>query len=378
MSTLIHPIKEKIKLSEYLGIHLDNPRTNEEILLVEEYLKSSMSVDGVMSIPPYDDDVPENHVSLTIEEFLLAFLKYHSNDEYVREIANSYKRENIFRILASIWIIIRFDDEGSIQELKQIKKEHTDYPTVTILEDEHPLVRNERLLESYIHLLSLLTFEHGYRGISFFLAKHDEITSGFPSKRIANLFINFGLMYFPFRRPSDDPDSPADFSEIVNDLVHFAELLDNQLISEEKEKIEYVANLLKTAGSYVDDEKLKLVVLVSIVELLLTHNPNFNRFNVEDSISKQFQLKASIVIFNESPTTGISEIKKRLKTIYQQRSNIAHGNFNELSKYINNICKIEGKEEYFEDLIIDMYWYVLLILKKYLNDPEYINFLREN
>ena len=59
-------------------------------------------------------------------------------------------------------------------------------------------------------------------------------------------------------------------------------------------------------------------MLISIIELLLTHSPNNNRFNVEDSINKQFQLKAGIVI-NKYDKTQLAEIRNRLKYFYSLR-----------------------------------------------------------
>lgn len=119
-------------------------------------------------------------------------------------------------------------------------------------------------------------------------------------------------------------------------------------------------------------------MLTSIIELLLTHNPDFNRFNVEDSINKQFQLKASILIYLNDKRVDINAVKSRLKIIYQQRSNIAHGNFSAVNKYINSLSKKEGKEEYFDDIVVDLYKYVRAILEKYLKDLKLIDFLKEN
>ena len=119
-------------------------------------------------------------------------------------------------------------------------------------------------------------------------------------------------------------------------------------------------------------------MLTSIIELLLTHNPDFNRFNVEDSISKQFQLKASILIYLNDKTVDINGVKSRLKTIYQQRSNIAHGNFAAVNKYISSLSKKEGKEEYFDELVVDLYKYLRAILEEYLKDIRFVDFLKEN
>ncbi len=145
-----------------------------------------------------------------------------------------------------------------------------------------------------------------------------------------------------------------------------------------EEKLLYISSLLKIVGHDVKDEKIKLVVLVSILELLLTHNPDFSRFNVEDSINKQFQLKASILIYLHDKSKDLKQIQKRLKTLYGLRSNIAHGNFKGVIKFIQSLSKEEGKEEYFESLIGELYCYIRAILFEYMRDPVFVDFLKDN
>jgi len=118
-------------------------------------------------------------------------------------------------------------------------------------------------------------------------------------------------------------------------------------------------------------------MLTSIIELLLTHNPDFNRFNIEDSISKQFQLKSAILIYMNDKSRNLNSVKNRLKVIYQQRSNIAHGNFGEIDKYISRFSKKEGEEEYFSDLVTDLYTYIRAILEEYLKDKTFVEFLKD-
>jgi hypothetical protein len=162
-------------------------------------------------------------------------------------------------------------------------------------------------------------------------------------------------------------------------LGEIVEQLDSALEEESrKEKLMYVASLLKTVGEDVSDEKVKLVMLVSIVELLLTHSPDYNRFNVEDSISKQFRLKAGLLIYLNDKSRDLNRIKERLKTMYALRSSIAHGNFTAVSRYVESLSRREGEEEYFSDLITDLYVYIRAILNEYLKDPALVEFLKAN
>jgi len=164
----------------------------------------------------------------------------------------------------------------------------------------------------------------------------------------------------------------------LSGLQKVAQRLDKAFEDGLTEKMLYIGGVLKIASHDTRDVKIGLVMLTSIIELLLTHSPNTNRFNVEDSISKQFQLKASILIYLNDKSEDISYIKKRLKTIYEQRSNVAHGNFGEIHKFVSKLSKKEGEEEYFEDLKSDLYRYVRAILEEYLKDRAFTDFLKEN
>jgi hypothetical protein len=48
-----------------------------------------------------------------------------------------------------------------------------------------------------------------------------------------------------------------------------------------------------------------------------------------------------------------------------------------VEKYINNLSKKKGEEEYFEELVSDLYYYIRAILEEYLKDLPFIEFLKE-
>lgn len=383
LTNFIHPLESSIAISEYIGISFDNPRTREEIALVAEYIRSSYESGSSFKFPPFFDNEEENKKYITLDGIICDLFKKFSFDTYEAELFKSYDRENLYEFMAKMWVIARFDDKGSRQELieqyESIEKEEGKR-YLTILEDDHPLVRNENLLNSYSYLLSLLTYinDEDYFGESFIIAGFDEIKDGFPHRHIPKHFLYLAFLKNNIDQTERLSKEQSYFPATVDRILKISKQLDALLKTGEKEKIEYISSLLRTAGSDISDEKHRLVVLVSIIELLLTHNPNFNRFNIEDSISKQFQLKASILIYANDKDVDIKSIQKRLKTIYTQRSNIAHGNFSELNKYLRNLNKKEGEEEYFSDLISDLYQYIKAIINEYIKDPDYINFLKEN
>ena len=79
----------------------------------------------------------------------------------------------------------------------------------------------------------------------------------------------------------------------------------------------------------MQDPELMLLLQVSIIEYLLTRNPDTSKFNVEDSISKQFKLKCAVLIHYQDKNYDLVKLNDELSKIYDQRSDLAHGNYKE-------------------------------------------------
>ena len=75
-----------------------------------------------------------------------------------------------------------------------------------------------------------------------------------------------------------------------------------------------------------------LLGIVGLIEMLLTHNPDSQRHNVEDSISKQYVRKIKYLLYKADPSIDLERLEKELKLSYSIRSDIAHGNFTKSSK----------------------------------------------
>jgi Apea-like HEPN len=229
-------------------------------------------------------------------------------------------------------------------------------------------------------LLSLLTHTQGssYFGKRHLLIDTDLVNPMEPRKPIWRDAV-FWFMLSAIRYPNlEDSELWTFYPSALSKIKEVASLLERAFINGLQERLLYIGGILKTASHIELDERTCLLLLTSIIELLVTHNPDFNRFNVEDSINKQFQLKASLLIYLNDKSRDITEIKKRLKIIYTQRSNIAHGNFEAVDKYISGLSKKEDQEEYFEDLIIYLYSCIRAIMEEYLKDKSLVEFLKEN
>lgn len=301
-------------------------------------------------------------------------------DPVVRQRFDSYTGEDILAFLASIWVVARFDDDGVGELLRQ------EHDTMNekgmhgffLLEDDHPLVMKPDLLGNFCCLLSLLIHSesNSYFGHTL-LARREVIDLRQPSIHIQQDFIMFSLLSFNY--PNADDELRWRFFPYARDEINrVVAQLNNAFGRGLEEKLLYIGGLLKLIGHETHDNKIRLLLLTSVLELVLTHSPDSNRFNVEESINKQFQLKASILVYLNDKSKEIDSIKKRLKTIYQQRSNIVHGNFKALDKYISTLSKKEGQEEYFDSLIGDAYSFVRAVLEELLKDHDFVEFLKAN
>ena len=386
-TTYIFPIKEEIVLSKELNLVLDNPRTKDEINLIKENLKVSFDSpdamykhDSFMRLPISNT----NKDIISIELILNTFYENNMHMPYINEFYSLNKNDDILEQISKMWVIARFDDEGESKRLHDASKKITEdgQNCFIMLNENNPIITNSENLLNFSYLLSLLINNESdeYFGANFIL--HDDIDR--IKKPEIDYYLNQSVLMFGFVPKHEDVKKDDTLTWkislpfIKDNLIKTAKEIDNILLDETKEKLLYVSNLLREA-SKAHDVRLKLMIYVSILELLLTHNPDFSRFNVEDSISKQFQNKvATLVYLYSNRTADLKELKNKLKIIYTQRSNIAHGNFTKYKKFIASLSKKDGKEEYFDSLVSDTIFFIKAVLSEYIKDKEFIEFLKEN
>ena len=131
--------------------------------------------------------------------------------------------------------------------------------------------------------------------------------------------------------------------------------------------------------------------LVSILELLVTHKPDSNRYNIEDSIRKQFCNKLLLVLYLNDKNIDYKQIEKYLLMIYDLRSSIAHGNFEQLEEIIKKIDKwfldnsneyVEYYEDFDRERTIDyieesLKKYVIITVNTFLEDNKLTEILKK-
>lgn len=156
-TSYVYPLPEKISLSHHLNFSLDNPRTEDEISTVKDYLFEAYNAErgGRFLLNSYRPDE-------ALESILFDFRDAFNSDEYVAKFFNSYERERIFEFIARMWVIARFNDEGNSQLIKealmQIQKAQPDKYYV-LLEDTDPIIKNsEKVGQLQLFTISSYSF----------------------------------------------------------------------------------------------------------------------------------------------------------------------------------------------------------------------------
>lgn len=379
LTNYIYPIRSPLILSESLGICLDNPRSEEEISYVENYLKFSHENSPEPSFPPNSE---EELISL---EWVLK--KFEENcikqDEYAIELLRQIKDENIYRKHSKLWIIARYDDQGEYQRLKEIRTTmEEDERGLIILDEDHPIEIQKSNTINYFSLLSLLCHSqpNDYYGRQILIDNEfSDMERHIPNRHLWH----HHYLIFMIHSTADDWEEREDsmnwifFPKAKEKILETTSLLEQTIKKENPENMLYLGSVLKTVAESNTEDKVRILFLTSILEFLLTHNPDYNRFNIEDSINKQFQLKASILIYLNNKSINLDTVKNKLKLIYSVRSNIAHGNFKEISKILKRKSKLEGEEAYLSDIVTELYDFVRAALEERLKDRLFVKFLKE-
>jgi hypothetical protein len=366
------PLQEPITLSQRFGFQIDNPRTDKEIAYAKHFITDLYESRITTVIPPHSkEDI------VTLESIIKRFQgTYSKSDGYVKEFFREYKRKNVFDYFAKMWCVIRFNDEGAsdeIEEMYQDMKEKGQKGFV-LLDDNSPVMLNSQLLINYCHLLSLISHTEGkeYFGRDF-IYNPDQLYEPVLLDNLMTDLIMLSSDFYNFKNRPDHRDS-MDWTFWrfgSQEIQKSASTLEKAFDNGQADQLLYIGGLLGIANR-THDVRIRLLILTSIIELLVTRNPDTSRFNVEDSINKQFQLKASILIYLNNKENDIEDVKKRLKTIYQQRSNVAHGNFSEIDK----ATKKDGMHGYYDNLISDLYTYNRAIIEEYLKDTKFVEFIK--
>ena len=247
--------------------------------------------------------------------------------------------------------------------------------------DYNSTIETENLLSNYSALICLMTLQKMEKSVFQSYLLNSSIADKDKMIALAAKICEQVDYYFP------------KFTEFYTTAKPIIAKIEALLDTKHKEKILYIAEILKNVFDLID-QKMILVSLVGILELLLTHNPD-TKFNVEDSINKQFKLKIAVIIHNHEKKCDLEKTKKTLSVIYDLRSKIAHGDFSKLNTLIKNEYKKINPEKLqpselkvVQDITLQqkdsiltkyneiLFKYVFYTLSTFLDDSEFVEFLK--
>ena len=268
LTKYLYPIEPSDKF--WNNIYFDNPRTEKEIDEVANFLKKSNLNDHL--------SLEEENLEKDLKDFCEHFeINYNFNSNY-----------DIYHKLASIWVIVRFDYVIRSNDYSLI--DSCDNKTVRILNflSFCNIDNNDRTTNN-IFLCS-------ERPISSCVAKTPFITFNnlWSSKTYSDAnYIPSDMFILPF------PTVENIIYSKINTIINF----------ENDEKFNYIAEQI----SHIENQRHyqeKLILLVSLFEMLLAHKPNADRYNVEQSIKKSFQNKILLLLYIDDPCNKKEYLKK--------------------------------------------------------------------
>lgn len=376
ITTYFFPLYEPEILSQKYHIYLVNPATNEEI----ERAKLSLGNPENINSKAHNYKFLKSYQKVYYESLIRFKNKFSDYHFYIDEFFRGLNEKNVYEYIARMCVLVKLDDKSVKQDSdKEITKLLRDNKIKSEYFSAKKLLKSQKeIILNYVSLLSLLSNSEGnnYCGDNFIL----------PSELNPLLSNNYYFIFYlqPFFLAAEkyklDNNSYIDWKFLPTALDLFrpnSKKIDQLLMSKEQEKYLYIGNLIKSINiSLTIDDRIKILILTSILELLLTHKP---KNNSDDSISKQIQLKGSLLLYQNDKSNDIDSIKIELDNIYDIRSRIAHGDFDELKKMIKvGGKKYETLEDLYKDKVKQLFSYVRAIIEELIKDPKLVSFLKNN
>ena len=381
LTSFLHPIEVPISISMEVPITFDNPRNNYEIQNIKniliEHLKKQEWFKKKSNFSSMKEDLKKSFSKIETDIY--------TDSAYVIKFFKDYKDEKFFEFISKMWVILRYEDDKESQASDNYIRTVTEPMGIDTNSDPSKSYGNKEDTLNYCILLSFLSQEiKDYETSNNIIFEHELM----PFKEISDRTLIY-LWFFWLYRWGNIKESAINnwklFPLGLNTINENSKKLDSLIKQIGKERTLYIGNLLLLSNNiHTKDDKIKILLLTSLLELLLTHNPVFNRYNVEDSISKQFQLKGSILIHLNNKANNLLDLKKKLNSIYDIRSSVIHGNFEEIKdikvwsqKKRNKIKDFYPYTDY-KGIITDLYTFIKAILEEYIKNPSLINFIKDN
>lgn len=355
LTNLRFDISNKLYLSKYFNFYLRNLNSEEENFFFEilkneykkiikkyglknayeEYkiVKENSTVDYMMkSLRMFSI---ADYFSLCELKILVRIYLTESNKETYEPVMDDFKTNNISKVLRNYLrrlIVIDYDRELLLEKLKKYDNSKTTEDAL-ILEFRKSFIN----FYNYINRVKISYDIYNYRDSKYkssilFLSKLGKTT--FESRNNRNLvdkFINI------------KDDNFDNFMFIIETFYS------------------------ENNKSY----KKEITDYVTLLEMFVTHSPSTNRYNVEDSISKQFveKISASFSLTHSIKNKiDLEDFKKELKYMYNYRSKLLHGEVLEMNKQLNKFLEIPYYSNRRNNDIDKDYYKIKGIIEKYMSN----------
>lgn len=332
LTKFIYPLREKLVLND--EIYFDNPRTKEEIKIIAKLIRESSP------FPP-NDRLAGGEGFITLEYIINKIKEKYANDnEFLDNIDNCKYKDPIYK-LASMWVVLRYEKRINYNSFFDINKARNLVDTLTILSFD---------TNKYYDFSVLISDE-------FSFINEDETKNNISNSIIENLVE---------ARNKKNVNTDYKFGGFIN---FYHKIYDKSDMIKKSVKQDLINYVMECIGSFRKnhDLKMKFVSIVSIIELLLTHSPNYSRFNVEESISKQFNNKIALICYLNNKNANYENIIKESRLIYSIRSDIAHGNFDKINDNLRNYFSFCEKNGYLSINEFDKIYTMNILIKRVIN-----------
>lgn len=358
----IAELPEPLPLYPRLGYTLDNPRSEVEINDLAHFLWRIIPDNWK---GPYSDPSTDS-----LESFIDRF--HHTARASSDGPYPAAPSELSLRKLVPLLVVLRYEDHRDPTECEfgpEPSEEQLDAAA-------HSYEMLEVRLIAYSALLSLLVHSEGSEYYGSDLTFPTGVTG--PADEEGGHFV-YGncLAQLAWANKSDHAPAPSEewryWRYVREPLLRAAHLLSAAMNAGDEDMLLYAGDVLRAVRD-TGDPRFKIALLVSAIEMLITHNPDFKRFNVEDSITKQFVLK-TIVLLRMNGAVDLPTAKATLTQLYRLRSAIAHGDFNAIPKILG---RPNDEREALDTMVSATYEILRVVMHRHTEDPPFVRFLKDN
>ncbi|OLY63990.1 hypothetical protein [Leptospira santarosai] len=372
-SIFIYPIKKPITLLKSEGITLENLHDENEIKYFSKYLRKTISL-------------PRRSANnLSVENFVERIKRF-----YAKKQIDFINEENPFRFLARTWLMCRFRYDKNNRSRMSItihrQNGKVDGPKPVYDERDSYYLGFQKLMSFCSFFGFILQRKSGGKYPSSILLHDDPFyindmkPIGFEIIELFIRHIHYQITSLPLEEGEWEfyPIVEKDIQPLAHKLNEFYS------VYERKTRLSYILNQLHLCFNRDVDLRIRIVLLVGVIEVLLT------RDSYQESLNKQFQRKLTVVLSQAKFQNAYSPFLIHLKEIYQIRSLIAHGDFQALDGFLRKrVTKRHKKHEHesvlfyvkAEQVLLENYLFYLFdmareLLREYIINPEYIDKLK--